>query len=135
VDFACLWPAGRGFAKTGIVGDVLRASKKETKMIANYGFRDGSGDWYVTIDTEKCSGCGKCPEVCPAKILEVGPDEIDLFREEPVAFVKQEDRNKIKYSCAPCRPGYGKEPTPCSGVCEPKAISHSEGWKLQFGSR
>jgi ferredoxin len=135
VDFACLWPAGRGFAKTGIVDDVRRASKKETKMIVNYGFRDGSGDWYVTIDTEKCSGCGKCPEVCPAKILEVGPDEIDLFREEPVAFVKQEDRNKIKYSCAPCRPGYGKEPTPCSGVCEPKAISHSEGWKLQFGSR
>ena len=41
-------------------------------MIANYGFRDGSGDWYVTIDTDKCNGCSKCPEVCPAKILEVG---------------------------------------------------------------
>jgi ferredoxin len=53
-------------------------------MIANYGFKDGSGDWYVTIDTDKCNGCGKCPEVCPAKILEVGPDEIDIFREEPV---------------------------------------------------
>jgi ferredoxin len=101
-------------------------------MIANYGFKDGSGDWYVTIDTDKCNGCGKCPEVCPAKILEVGPDEIDIFREEPVAFVKHEERKKIRYSCAPCRPGYGAEPAPCVGVCEPKAISHSEGWKLLY---
>jgi ferredoxin len=104
-------------------------------MIANYGFKDGSGDWYVTIDTDKCNGCGKCPEVCPAKILEVGPDEIDLFREKPVASVKQNEQNKIKYSCAPCQPGYGKELAPCSGVCKLKAISHSEGWKLQFGFR
>lgn len=104
-------------------------------MIANYGFKDASGEWYVTVDTDRCNGCGKCLEACPAKILAVGPDEIDLFREQPVAFVKQEERKKIKYSCAPCRPGYGKKPAPCSGVCESKAISHSEAWKLQFGSR
>ena len=107
----------------------------EEDMIANYGFKDASGDWYVTIDTDRCNGCGKCLEVCPAKILAVGPDQIDPFRQEPVAFVKPEEYNKIKYSCAPCRPSYGKEPTPCRGICEPKAISHSEGWKLQFGSR
>jgi ferredoxin len=104
-------------------------------MIANYGFRDGSGDWYVTIDTDKCNGCGKCLEVCPAKILEVGPDEIDIFRQEPVAFVKRKERKKVKYDCAPCRPGYGAEPAPCVAICEPKAITHSEGWKLQFGPR
>jgi ferredoxin len=101
-------------------------------MIANYGFKDGSGDWYVTIDTDKCNGCGKCPEVCPAKILEVGPDEIDIFREEPVAFVKHEERKKVRYRCAPCQPGYGAEPAPCVGICEPKAITHSEGWKICF---
>ena len=102
-------------------------------MIANYGFKDGSGDWYVTIDTDKCNGCGKCPEVCPAKVLEVGPDEIDIFRKEPVAFIKHEERKKVRYSCAPCRPGYGEKPAPCVGVCEPKAISHSEGWKILYG--
>ena len=69
------------------------------------------------------------------KILEVGPDEIDIFREEPVAFVKHEERKKIRYSCAPCRPGYGAEPAPCVGVCEPKAISHSEGWKILYGHK
>ncbi len=104
-------------------------------MISNYGFKDGSGDWYVTIDTDECNGCGKCTEACPAKILEVGPDEIDLFREKPVASVKHGDRQRVKYGCAPCRPGYGAEPAPCVAICELKAITHSEGWKLQFGPK
>ena len=86
-------------------------------MIANYGFKDGSGDWYVTIDTDKCNGCGKCPEVCPAKILEVGPDEIDIFREEPVAFVKHEERKKVRYSCAPCQAWlWGRTSTLCRSL-------------------
>ena len=32
-------------------------------MIANYGFKDGSGDWFIVIDTDKCNGCGKCVDV------------------------------------------------------------------------
>jgi len=104
-------------------------------MIANYGFKDGSGDWYVTIDTDKCNGCDKCSEVCPAKILEVGHDEIDIFREEPVAFVKHEERKKVRYSCAPCKPGYGPEPAPCVGACVERAISHSDGWKRLLGHK
>lgn len=99
-------------------------------MIAHYGFKDGSGDWYVIIDTNKCHGCGKCIEVCPEKILETGPDEIDVFREEPVAFVKHEERKKVRYRCAPCKPGYGDNPAPCVTVCKPGAISFSEGWKV-----
>jgi len=101
-------------------------------MIANYGFNDASGDWFLTLDTDKCNGCGKCVEVCPVKILEVGPDQIDPFREEPVASVKQEERKKIRYNCAPCKPGYGAEPPPCVAICKPGAISHSEGWKTCF---
>ncbi|MGQ9648223.1 MAG: 4Fe-4S binding protein [Thermodesulfobacteriota bacterium] len=98
-------------------------------MIAHYGFKDGSGDWYVTIDTDKCNGCGKCVGACPAKILEIGPDEIDIFQEEAVAFVKHAERKKVRYSCAPCKPGYGEQRPPCVTACEPKAISHSDGWK------
>jgi ferredoxin len=104
-------------------------------MIAHYGFKDGSGDWYVVIDTDKCNGCGKCQEVCPAKILEVGPDEMDILREEPVAFVKHKEGKKVRYSCAPCRPGYGEQPAPCVGACESKAISHSDGWKRLYGHK
>jgi Fe-S-cluster-containing hydrogenase component 2 len=101
-------------------------------MIANYGFKDGSGDWYVIIDTDKCNGCGKCVKVCPLRILEVGQDEIDPFREEPVAFVKHDERKKIRYHCAPCKPGFGEKPAPCAGACEFEAISHSDGWKACF---
>jgi ferredoxin len=102
-------------------------------VIANYGFQDGSGSWFITIDTDKCDGCGKCVEACPASLLEVGPDEYDIFREEAVAAVKRDERKKVRYHCAPCRPGYGEQPAPCVIACEPGAISHSEGWRLLYG--
>ena len=104
-------------------------------MIVNYGFKDGSGDWYVTIDTDKCNRCGKCVEVCPAKILDVGPDEFDLFREEPVIFVKHDERKKVRYSCTECKPGFGAKPVPCVAACEPGVISHSDGWKVLYARK
>jgi ferredoxin len=105
-------------------------------MIANYGFKDGSGEWYVIIDTDRCNGCSRCVGACPAKALEVGTDEMDAFREEPVAFIKHEERKKIRYTCAPCKPGAGAEPAACVAACETKAISHSDGWrKLYQGLR
>jgi len=102
-------------------------------MEAFYGFKDGSGDWFVILDTDKCDGCGQCAEVCPANIFEIGEDEYDPFSEETVAKVKDEERKKIRYSCAPCQPGYGETPPPCLTACEPGAISHSEGWKVLYG--
>ena len=102
-------------------------------MLANYGFDDGSGQWFLGIDTDKCDGCGQCVEVCPASALEVGEDEYDPFQEEPVAKVKVEERKKIRYTCAPCQPSYGEKPAPCVAACEPGAISHSDGWKLLYG--
>ncbi len=104
-------------------------------MITNYGFKDGSGDWYVTVDTDKCNGCGKCVEVCPAHALVIAKNEYDPFGEEQVARVVVEERNKIRYTCAPCKPGYGAESPPCVAACEPGAISQSEGWKLLLSNR
>ncbi|MFC2020684.1 4Fe-4S binding protein [Chloroflexota bacterium] len=104
-------------------------------MIANYGFQDGSGSWFLAIDTDKCNGCGECVPVCPSKIFEVGDDEFDPFRDEPVARVRDEERKKIRYSCAPCQPGYGEKSPPCVIACKPGAISHSEGWKLVYGKQ
>ena len=104
-------------------------------MQAFYGFKDGSGDWFLILDTEKCNACGKCVEVCPAKVLEIAEDEYDPFREEPVAKVREEERKKLRYSCAPCKPGYGEKPPPCVAACESGAISHSEGWKRLYGQK
>jgi len=94
-------------------------------MLANYGYKDGSGEYFITIDTDKCDGCNKCVEACPAGVLVTGEDPNDPFREEPVAMVTEEHRKKIKYSCAPCKP-VGKEVTPpCIQACDRGAITHS----------
>jgi ferredoxin len=99
-------------------------------MQAFFGFKDSSGDWFLIIETEKCTGCGACVEVCPAHILEVGDNEFDPLSEDRV---KDVERKKIRYACALCKPGFSVDPVPCVAVCEPGAISHSDGWKRSYG--
>ncbi len=107
-------------------------------MLANYGYKDGAGGFLITIDTDKCNGCGKCSESCPYGVLEVGEDQGDPFREEPVVQVTEEQRKKIRYACAPCKPystsleGVTTEVSagemknlPCVAACGPGAILHS----------
>jgi ferredoxin len=94
-------------------------------MLANYGYKDGSGDWFITIDTDKCDGCGNCVEACPEGVFEVGPDPVDPFRDQPVVTVAEAERKKIKYTCAPCKPSSGKRELPCVLACAPAAIIHS----------
>lgn len=101
-------------------------------MLANYGYNDASGDFFITIDTDKCTGCADCVKACPCppkeggKVLEMITDESDPFREIPVAAVTEEHRKKIKYSCAQCKPaGYKSADLPCVKSCQPNAIAHS----------
>ena len=94
-------------------------------MIANYGDSDGSGAYYITIDTEKCDTCGKCVEMCPSAVLEIGPNEFDPMDEDMMVVVKEEHRKKIKYSCAPCKPASGRKELPCVQSCQTAAIVHS----------
>jgi ferredoxin len=103
-------------------------------MQAFYGFTDGSGDWFIIIDTEKCNGCGKCIEECPSNVFEMREDEFDPLSEKTVATVREEERNKIRYDCAPCKPGYGEVLPPCIAVCEAKAVSHTEAWRKMHGT-
>jgi Fe-S-cluster-containing hydrogenase component 2 len=98
-------------------------------MQAFYGYKDGSGEWFIIIDTDRCDGCGRCVEACPAGSLEVGEDAFDPLSEKPVARVREGERKKIRYTCAPCQPGYGEAPAPCVAACQSGAISHTEAWQ------
>jgi ferredoxin len=94
-------------------------------MIANYGYKDGSGDYFIAIDTDKCDGCGDCVPACPNAVFLVGEDLNDPLRDEPVALVSEQQRKKLKYTCAPCKPHGNHPPLPCVQACKPLAISHS----------
>jgi len=94
-------------------------------MIANYGYKDGSGDFFIAIDTDRCNGCGDCVPACPAGVFAVGEDLHDPLSDKPVAKVVEEHRKKLKYSCGPCKPDRNRPPLPCVQVCKPLALAHS----------
>ncbi len=106
-------------------------------MIANYGYKDGSGNYFISINTDLCDGCGKCVEACPQGVFEVTEDPNDPLRDEPVAVVKEEFTKKLKYVCTPCKKylksltAFGEKNVegiknlPCVSSCPNNAIDHS----------
>ena len=109
-------------------------------MIANYGYEDASGSYFISIDTVKCNGCGECVRACtrttaidkpdgtlrledllPSSVLEMTVDDYD----QRVASVTETHRTRLRYSCAQCKPGQERQVLPCMAACKPNAITHS----------
>lgn len=92
-------------------------------MIVHYGYMDGSGSYYITINTDFCTNCEThpCISACPEKIFAIITDDYD----DKVATVQEAYRHRLKYTCAPCKPSAGYEYLPCVKSCSFGAISHS----------
>lgn len=93
-------------------------------MIANYGYKDGSGEFYISIDTDKCTSCSAgraCLTACPKGMFEIITDDYD----DEVAAVKQAFRRSLAFDCSDCKPAGGYTSLPCSTACTPGAIKHS----------
>ena len=68
-------------------------------MIANYGYKDGSGEYYISIDTDKCIDCAAgraCLEACPKQMFEVITDDYD----DEVIWVKKPNCRTLAYDCS-----------------------------------
>jgi len=92
-------------------------------MIANYGYQDGSGKYFVTIDTGKCEDClGRwCVDACPQSLFLIEPDDYN----NEVATIEISVRKKLKEKCVPCKPAGGHEALLCVEACRPGAVTHS----------
>jgi Fe-S-cluster-containing hydrogenase component 2 len=88
-------------------------------VIVHYGYVDGSGEYFIVVDTDRCNGCEKCVQQCPQHALELVTEFIDL-EDKTVVAVTEEHRKKILYTCAECNPA--ENMTPCIVACEKGAI-------------
>ncbi len=90
-------------------------------MKANYGFADATGEYYITIDTDKCDGCGDCVTACPEKLFEVAADDYGKV----VAMIREEVRIKLGYLCPGYEAACRKKEVNCHSACGQDAIKHS----------
>jgi ferredoxin len=104
------------FAKERCDGGITREGLK-----IQYGYSDGTGDYFITIDTERCDGCGECVPACPAAIFEVARDESG----QPKAKVKEGARKKLALLCPGFHSCSSTQEINCQRICPKDAISHT----------
>lgn len=110
----------------GALGAALFAEERCTKdgkqqMIVHYGYTDGTGDYFITVDSGLCNGCGDCVEACPAGILILGREDGN----QPKAELKEEARKKLALLCPGFRSCSHAREINCHSVCAKNAISHT----------
>ncbi len=108
----------------GALGAAIYAREKYTGRETGgngktqYGYNDATGDYFITIDSGKCDGCGECATACPSGIFEI----ITENGQQPKAVVKESVRKKLSIIC----PGYdscnGKVRTNCQKTCPNDAV-------------
>ncbi|MCW4006103.1 MAG: 4Fe-4S dicluster domain-containing protein [Candidatus Bathyarchaeota archaeon] len=88
-------------------------------MLTHYGYIDASGEYFIIVDSDKCTGCANCVKQCPKNAFELVTEFIDL-EDKTVAAITDQHRKKINYTCTPCKPETNQ--TPCTKACNQNAI-------------
>lgn len=96
-------------------------------MIANYGYEDASGFYYITIDGSLCAVCMHhgCVSACPQGVYVIEEDDDgDL-----VAVVAEDARHRLAQLCSSCKGqnggGASEHKLPCTTACPTGALRHS----------
>jgi ferredoxin len=97
-------------------------------MIANYGYDDGSGYYYITINGDVCARCEThpCVEACPSGVYAIELDDYD----DVVAVVAEKIRRRLREACSSCKGqngagGVAERNLPCTSACPGNALRHS----------
>jgi len=110
----------------GALGAALFAEERcagdgSQQKIVHFGYTDGTGDYFVTIDFGRCDGCGDCVKACPAGVLILAGKDGN----QPKAELKEEARKKLALLC----PGFDScsraHELNCHSACPKDAISHT----------
>lgn len=94
-------------------------TRKELKV--HYGYSDGTGDYFITIDAGRCNGCEECVSACPAGVLAVIEDDNGQLK----AAVKEEARKKLALLCPGFQSCSSTLQVNCHRTCPHDAIKHS----------
>ncbi len=94
-------------------------SKDEARI--SYGYSDGTGEYFITIDKGLCDGCGKCVTACPENVFVLTQDGTEDMK----AVVKETVRQKLAFTCPGFRACSQSHQTNCHSVCPHEAISHT----------
>jgi ferredoxin len=94
---------------------------------ANYGYEDGSGFYYITVDGDTCATCTEhgCVASCPQGVYAIEMDDYD----DHVAVVVESARKRLRELCSVCK-GLGMAAglageLPCTSACPRGALKHS----------
>jgi len=77
---------------------------------------------YVTLNRERCIGCGRCEEYCPFEVPKLGPHDISAR-----ISVKLNTPRFVSYSCVLCRDRVENGDLPaCAKSCPTQAMQFGE---------